>query len=75
MEKDNGGSVPVERRVRRGDGGKHMKVKCSFCGKPPEGVDWLLQGENAFICSECVEAGMQQIVLLREKKERETQSA
>ena len=52
-----------------------MKEKCSFCGKPPEGVDWLLKGENAFICSECVEAGMRQIILLREKKEREAQSA
>ena len=66
---------PVERLVRRDAGRTHVKEKCSFCGKPPDGVDWLLKGENAFICSECVEAGMRQIILLREKKEREAQSA
>lgn len=75
MEKDNRGSVPVERPVRRKV--KHPgHVRCSFCTKRNTQVEYMLTGApGACICSECVEAGMKQIILLREKKEREANSA
>ena len=75
MEKDNEGSVRVDAPVRRDDGRNRMKPKCSFCMKTHDEVEWLLQGEKAYICSECVEAGMRQIILMREKKDRESESA
>ena len=42
--------------------------KCSFCGKLPHEVEQLLAGPEAFICSECVEAGQLQLRMSRQGK-------
>jgi ATP-dependent Clp protease ATP-binding subunit ClpX len=42
--------------------------KCSFCGKGPHEVEQLLAGPEAFICSECVEAGNLQLRMGRQGK-------
>ena len=34
---------------------------CSFCGKGPHEVEHLLQGSQAYICDECLEAGSVQV--------------
>lgn len=33
-------------------------IYCSFCGKPEDKVDRMLQGNSAYICDECVELCM-----------------
>jgi ATP-dependent Clp protease ATP-binding subunit ClpX len=42
--------------------------RCSFCGKGPHEVEQLLAGPEAFICSECVEAGQLQLRMSRQGK-------
>ena len=42
--------------------------KCSFCGKLPHEVEQLLAGPEAYICSECVEAGQLQLRMSRQGK-------
>ncbi|MDR0498116.1 MAG: ATP-dependent Clp protease ATP-binding subunit ClpX, partial [Holophagales bacterium] len=41
---------------------------CSFCGKGPHEVEHLLQGAQAYICDECIEAGSVQVRMSRQTK-------
>ncbi|MDR2697744.1 MAG: ATP-dependent Clp protease ATP-binding subunit ClpX [Holophagales bacterium] len=41
---------------------------CSFCGKGPHEVEHLLQGAQAYICDECIEAGSVQVRMSRQAK-------
>ena len=33
---------------------KEKLLVCSFCGTPEEDVDFLVEGDDAFICDTCV---------------------
>ena len=54
----SGGSVNKTKKEQR----------CSFCGKFPHEVEQILAGPEAFICSECVEAGQLQLRMSRQGK-------
>ncbi|MEA1874610.1 MAG: ATP-dependent Clp protease ATP-binding subunit ClpX [Bacteroidota bacterium] len=46
------------------------KDKCSFCGRPRDQVEMLIQGTDGFICNECVVRGME--IVKEELSEAET---
>ena len=39
------------------------KRRCSFCGRSEDAVDKMLAGNNAYICSDCIEFGAQMLGL------------
>ena len=39
------------------------KRRCSFCGRAEDAVDKMLAGNNAYICSDCIEFGAQMLGL------------
>ena len=33
---------------------KKTDIQCSFCGKDAKHVDTLIEGNNAYICADCI---------------------
>ncbi|GHV27088.1 ATP-dependent Clp protease ATP-binding subunit ClpX [Synergistales bacterium] len=50
MRKDGGDIYAFD----GGDGGRR-RIKCSFCGKTQDEVPKLIAGNNAYICSDCIQ--------------------
>ena len=42
-------------RPRKVSAQRGRSFRCSFCGKPQRDVQWLVAGERAYICDECVQ--------------------
>lgn len=45
------------------------KRRCSFCGRSEDAVDRMLAGNNAFICSDCIEFGSRMLGLEPEEQD------
>ena len=47
------------------------KRRCSFCGRSEDEVSRMLAGHNAFICSDCLQLGMQVLGMDTSKQDEE----
>ena len=50
------------------DSEEKQNLYCSFCGKHKDQVEELIQGQNVFICNECVDLCND---IIKEKRERQ----